>query len=509
MTSNSDTTTLVRDVYRDAMKRDPEEWSEFLDRACAGRPDVRERVEILLGTRSAEPGASGAITTLTPEPSRLALEGSTIGPYIIRRELGRGGMGVVYLADDTRLSRRVALKALSPSLGAELTGRERLRLEARAAAGLSHPSIATVYALEEIDGGLYLACEYVPGEPLRALLKSGPLPVEQVVDIALQLSRALATAHTQGVVHRDIKPENVMRTPSGVIKVLDFGLARMEDSTQSARLTQTGAIVGTPAYLSPEQVQGMTADFRTDIFAVGLLTYELASGVNPFAAQGLPAILARIVGEEPPPLSEVQPQSPPGLDALLARCLRKDPQQRYPSTQELVADLERVQADLLESRRPGYSRSSSGASRPLRTAPARPRWWWEVHQLSISAVYVAVMYPVWYVQRFLAPPWGMLLLLAVLATVAAGASLRLHLWFVARNFPAEVPAQQRFSRRRLQICDAVFGALLVSTSLAIGPEHPEFSMLFVAVAAATVVAAFVIEPVTARVAFGDAGDGPP
>jgi len=506
MTSSSDTSGLVRDVYREALKRDPEEWSEYLDRTCAGRADVRERVEILLGTRSAVPADSTETAALQPEPRPPGLEGTTIGPYLIRRELGRGGMGVVYLADDTRLSRRVALKALSPTLGAELVGKERLRLEARAAAGLSHPSIATVYALEEIDGGLYLACEFVPGEPLRALLKSGPLPIELVVDIALQLARALASAHTLGVVHRDIKPENVMRTPSGVVKVLDFGLARMEDSSESARLTQTGAIVGTPAYLSPEQAQGMTADFRTDIFALGLLTYELASGLNPFAATGLAAILARIIGEEPPPLSEVQPQSPPELDAILAHCLEKNPRERYQSTQDVVADLERLQADLQESRRAGTGRHSSSASRAVRAAPARPRWWWEVHQLSVSAVYVAMVYPSWYVQRFLPPPWGTLLLLAVLGAVAAGASLRLHLWFVARYFPAEIPGQHAFTRRRLQICDAAFGVLLVSTSLAIGPGHPEFSMLFVAVAAATLVAAFVIEPATARVAFGDAAE---
>jgi serine/threonine protein kinase len=493
MTSNSDTSGLVREIYRDALKRDPEEWTEYLDSACAGRPDVRERVEILLGIR--EPPVPG--------PATASLEGTTVGPYIIRRELGRGGMGVVYLADDTRLSRRVALKALSPALGTEIAGRDRLRLEARAAAGLSHPSIATVYALEEIDGGLYLACEYVPGEPLRALLKSGPLPIEQVVDIALQLSRALATAHTQGVVHRDIKPENVMRTPSGMIKVLDFGLARLEDTTQSARLTLTGAIVGTPAYLSPEQAQGMTADFRTDIFAIGIVAYELASGHNPFAASGIAAILARIVTEEPRPLSELQPQSPPLLDAILAKCLEKNPQERYQSTQAVVADLERLQQDL-QAMRPGSpGRNSSSAWRTSRSAPPRPRWWWEVHQLCVSVVYAGMVYPSWYVQRFLPATWGTLLLLAILGTVAAGASLRLHLWFVARHFPAEVQAQQITTRARLRLCDLAFGVLLLVAALAIGPEHAEFSMLFVGVAAATMVAAFVIEPATARVAFGD------
>src|SRR5262245_55327447 len=163
-------------------------------------------------------------------------------------------MGVVYLADDTRLGRRVALKSISPGLDAAVGGRERLRNEARLAAALSHPCIATVYALEEIDNQLYLACEYVPGEPLRALLASGPLPLAGVVTIGSQLAKALAAAHTQGIVHRDIKPENVIKTPSGVIKVLDFGLARAEGDS-GPHLTRTGVIVGTPAYLSPEQAQ--------------------------------------------------------------------------------------------------------------------------------------------------------------------------------------------------------------------------------------------------------------
>ena len=499
MTSGSDTTGLVREIYQEALKRDPEEWVEFLDRACAGRADVRERVEILLGMRDVL-SSDEAASLPTPNPVPPSVEGTTIGPYIIRRELGRGGMGVVYLADDTRLSRAVALKAiaaLGPEFGSQLHAR--FMQEARLAGGLSHPSIATVYALEEIDGVLYLATEYVPGEPLRALLKGGPLAVDQVVDIALQLARALSTAHTQGIVHRDIKPENVMRTPSGVIKVLDFGLARLVDGSQSGHLTQTGAIVGTPAYLSPEQAQGLPADFRSDIFALGVLAYELASGKNPFATPVLAATLGKIVNEDPPPLSRLQPSSPPRLDALLIRCLRKDPRERFSSTQELVAELEQLHGDLRGQR----SGSSTWRTRP---AGPRSRWWWEVHQLAMTALYAGMLYPSWYVQRFLPRTWGTPLLLAVLAVVAAGISLRLHLWWFSRSFPAEVKAQQVVTRPRLLVCDVAIALLLVVCGLAIGPEHPEFSMLFVGVAAATLVAAFVIEPATARVAFGDPED---
>ena len=347
MSTAREDSRLLQQIYAAALQRDPEERLDYLDGACAGKPGLRARVDSLLAAHSTdflEGNVIAAAATRADAPGQ-GVEGRVVGHYIIRREIGRGGMGVVYLADDTRLSRRVALKALSPGLGNELAARERMRLEAHAAAGLSHPGIATVYALEEIDDALYLVCEFVPGEALRALLKSGPLPIEQVVDIGTQLARALAAAHTQGVIHRDIKPENVIRTPSGVVKVLDFGLARAESSVHS-QLTQTGIIVGTPAYLSPEQVQGRPADFRTDLFALGVLVYELAAGVNPFVASTLTATIARIVEAEIEPLSHKRPESVPQLDHIVATCLRKDPLERYQSTQEVVADFERVQIEL-------------------------------------------------------------------------------------------------------------------------------------------------------------------
>jgi serine/threonine-protein kinase len=202
-------------VYAAALQRDPEERDEYLNHACAGEPELRAKVAALLQAHSQDfLDTQGEPSLSRPDFNQTdAMEGKVLGPYIVRRELGRGGMGVVYLADDTRLSRRVALKALAPDVGRDSDRRDRLRLEARAAAALSHPGIATVYALEEIGHDLYLAYEYVPGEPLRALLASGPLPISQVVSIGAQLARALAAAHMIGVVHRDLKPENVMKTP--------------------------------------------------------------------------------------------------------------------------------------------------------------------------------------------------------------------------------------------------------------------------------------------------------
>ncbi len=250
--AGDDDTKLIRQWYAGALQRDPEERDEYLDRVSVDRPDLRPLVDALLEKHSGlfDKGTSSPDDThleLSP-PAGTEAEGRKVGNYIIRRELGRGGMGVVYLADDTRLARRVALKAIGAGYSQTPAFRDRLRNEAKVAAGLSHPGIATVYALEEIDGDLYLACEYVPGSALRALVDAGRLPIEQVVDIGVQLARALAEAHTKNIVHRDIKPENAIKTPSGVVKILDFGLARDEQSAQ-ARITQTGTIMGTPAYL--------------------------------------------------------------------------------------------------------------------------------------------------------------------------------------------------------------------------------------------------------------------
>ena len=198
-----------------------------------------------------------------------------IGHYLIRGVLGEGGMGVVYLAEDSRLGRTVALKAVAPQYVGDPARRERLRREARAAASLQHPGIATVFALEEIDDHLYIAGEYVPGETLRDELARGPLTPARAVETMLAIARALAVAHERGVIHRDLKPENLMRTPAGDMKILDFGLARVHDPVSTdATLSAEGSVLGTPAYMSPEQIRGKTVDGRADLFALGVVLYS-------------------------------------------------------------------------------------------------------------------------------------------------------------------------------------------------------------------------------------------
>jgi predicted Ser/Thr protein kinase len=479
---------LIWELYAAAMKHEPAERSGYLERAC---PDgaVRAQVASLLKSHGLEigPSTNPATNIRTPDGT-LNLAGRHIGNYVIQRELGRGGMGVVYLAQDLRLARTVAIKALSPAYSQSPSVRQRLLNEAQLAAALSHPGIAAVYALEEIDGELYMACEYVPGAALRALVESGPLPIIDVVEIGLQLARALAEAHTKGIVHRDIKPENVIQTPSGVIKVLDFGLAIAEYTT---RVTQTGMLVGTPAYLAPEQALGHDTDFRTDIFTLGLLMYELASGTNPFVAGTIPATIARIVNEDPPLLSDVQPRSVPELDRIVERCLRKDPRDRYRATQEIVADLERLKAEL------------SGRDRPVppQPAPQGSRRWLVNHHVVMSVVYIGLLYPAWFVREWLPSPWNSGFLLGILAAAAAGASLRLHLWFTATTFPNQFAEQQQSNARWTRLCDLTFAGMQIGAAFGISGMHPEFAMLFVGAAVAILIGSFVIEPATVRAAF--------
>jgi serine/threonine protein kinase len=499
-------------VFDAAVQRDSSERDGFLDEACAGDPRLRAEVASLLGAHDRAgdfidaPAFEAAAHLLADDPAE-SLEGRAVGPYLVRHEIGRGGMGVVYVADDTRLSRRVALKALPPGAGREPGRRDRLRQEARSAAALSHPGIATVYALEEIDGELYLACEYVPGQTLRTLIQAGPLPLPQVVDIATQLARALAAAHAHGVVHRDLKPENVIRTPAGVVKILDFGVARLENLA-AARLTHDDTMLGTPGYMAPEQIRGPDADFRSDLFSLGLIVYEMASGSNPFEAETTAATIARILEANVAPLPDLSRAGVAKLDQIVATCLRKDPAERYTSALALESDLEQLQRDLTADRdRDARDRKPLPAEARRNTRVLTPRRWWEIHQLAVSSTYVLMMYPAWRVRSWLPPPAGMLFLFAVLSCAVAGTSLRLHLWFTARYYAAELSAQRARALPWTRWCDAGFAASLFLAALAIGNSHSEVATLLITVSIAVAVASFMIEPTTTRAAFRTRSSG--
>jgi len=496
----------AREIFADALRRDPQERYDFISAACAGQPGLRADVAALLDEHIASGQQTEELAWVPPARPRTANRqpgGGVVGPYIIRQELGRGGMGVVYLADDTRLLRRVALKALSPEIGRDATGRERLRREAQAAAGLSHPGIATVYALEEFDDELFLVCEYVAGQSLRKLLGEGPLAMPRVLEIATQIARTLAAAHAGGVVHRDIKPENIVITAAGAVKVLDFGLARLENPELTG-LTHTGAILGTPAYMAPEQALGQRVDFRTDLFALGLLLYEMVSGTNPFVAKTVTATLVRIAESNVRPLSDVRPGIPPELDRIVTRCLRKDPLERHDSTQALADELEQ-----LSHASPDRYRTQAEPAAAPTPLPGEAGWtplgWWRFHQASVALTYILVLYPVWLVRVWLPAPWGMLFLLSTLLCTAAAVSLRLHLLFMARFYLSDLAEQHAQTYLWIRLSDAGFAVALLAAAVGIGTEHSEMAMVLVAVGTAALVGSMVIEPATTRAAFRRSG----
>jgi eukaryotic-like serine/threonine-protein kinase len=485
----------VRDVFDAAVGRSGAERRAFVDAACGGEGTLHAEVLSLLAAHDASPAfieqpVFEAAPELFIDADPVSLEDRTIGPYIVRHEIGRGGMGVVYLADDTRLSRRVALKAVTSHFGGGATSRERLRQEARAAATLSHPNIATIYALEDIDGALFLVSEYVPGPTLRTLLEAGSVTTAQVVDMALQLGRALAAAHAQGIVHRDLKPENIVRTAAGTIKVLDFGIAKADIFTPAAAASADDRL-GTPAYMAPEQIRGGPVDFRADLFSFGVLVYEMVSGANPFEAGSRTATMARVLEHEPPVLDTDRDHA--ALSRIVATCLRKEPASRDLSTTGLVRDLEQL-LKLSDARRD----IGEDAATPGRD----PRFWWDFHQRVISMVYILTMYPVWQVRSWLSTPWGTWFVLSALVCAVTASTLRLHLSFTSRIHPAELRTERRRTQLWTRICDVAMAAVLLTTTLRVGVAHQAIAMLFVTLAVVLMLASFIIEPATARASFG-------
>jgi serine/threonine protein kinase len=279
------------------------------------------------------------------EPGVAILPGKTVGPYQILSPIGAGGMGEVYKARDTRLDRIVAIKFLSPHLADRADLRERFDREARTIAGLNHPHICTLFDIGHQDGTDYLVMEYLEGETLAARLKKGPLPMEQVLQYAIEISDALDKAHRNGVTHRDLKPGNIVLTKSGT-KLLDFGLAKLrQDSKPDAPFselatiqggeTAEGTILGTLQYMAPEQVEARPVDARTDIFAFGAVVYEMATGKKAFEGRSQASLIAKILETDPPPISSLQPVTPPALDRLVKKCLAKEPEKRWQAASDV------------------------------------------------------------------------------------------------------------------------------------------------------------------------------
>jgi eukaryotic-like serine/threonine-protein kinase len=288
------------------------------------------------------------------------LVGRSIAHYTVLEQLGQGGMGEVYKARDTHLDRIVALKVLPPEKTANPDRKQRFVIEAKAASGLNHPNIVHIYDIGSSDGVDYIAMEFVQGKTLDQLIQRKGMRVSEALAHAAQIADALAKAHSAGIVHRDLKPSNVMVTGEGTVKVLDFGLAKLTESNSDpadetatmqpgqAPLTEAGVIVGTIAYMSPEQAQGLPVDSRSDIFSFGTVLYEMLSGVQPFSTSSKVMTLASILQQEPKPVREIAPGVPDEVEKLIARCMRKDPRRRWQNMSDLKVALQ----DLKEESEP-------------------------------------------------------------------------------------------------------------------------------------------------------------
>ena len=284
--------------------------------------------------------------------------GQTISHYKILEKLGEGGMGVVYKAEDTKLDRTVALKFLTQQLASSEADKTRFIQEAKAASALSHPNVCTIHDIQEHDGQMFIVMEFVDGQTLRE--KRGTISLKQTLDIGIQIADGLAAAHEKGIVHRDIQPENIMIRRDGIAQIMDFGLAKLRSaSSKINRLTKEGSTVGTAGYMSPEQVQGQDVDHRSDIFALGILLYELFTGQLPFKGVHETALLYEIVNVDPVPMSAVKPEIDPELDRIVLECLDKDPNERTQSAKQVSIDLKRFKR---ESSRQHLSRTMT--SRP-------------------------------------------------------------------------------------------------------------------------------------------------
>ncbi len=298
--------------------------------------------------------------------------GTKLGPYEIVSPLGAGGMGEVYRARDTRLERDVAVKVLPANLSSDPSLRQRLEREAKAVSKLSHPHICTLHDIGQQDGMDFLVMEYLEGETLEQRLTKGPLPAEQTLRYAEQMADALAKAHKLGITHRDLKPSNIMLTKSGA-KLMDFGLAKQsgaapwaasstELTIEQSKLTREGMLVGTFQYMAPEQLEGREADARTDIFALGEVMYEMATGKPAFSGKSRASLIAAILTTEPPPITQLQPLAPPALERIVKKCLSKDPDERWQSASDLASELSWI----------AESTSRDGVERPG-PIPTRPR----------------------------------------------------------------------------------------------------------------------------------------
>jgi predicted Ser/Thr protein kinase len=498
----------VGDLFHQALDLPPDEREKFVRGACPNAIHIADEVLSLLAAHEKNgellnaPLPDSAQQLAFAADAALSRVGQTIGQYRIDGILGQGGMGVVYQAFDQRLNIVVALKAISPDVTKDPARRERLRREAQVVARLKHPGIAWVYALEEFDDDLFIAGEFIEGETLREQIGRGAADPAVVLDTAVQLADALAAAHDQGIIHRDLKPENVMRDSHDRIRILDFGLAQMRDLPPGqGNLTEAGKLFGTPAYMSPEQLAHESLGGRSDLFSLGIVLYELLTGVHPFDTGETAETISAIRNREPRPFrgaSEPKPASREvtlGLEGIIRTLLRKAPTARFTSAHQLHAALERLRA----------GDRSAAVFGGVQTEAVR---WWKIHQLSTCAFYLALLIPTWIARLWHDGEIGPWYFVAAIVAVVSAITLRWHLWFAAFLMPAEFAHQYQSNWKWVRAADGLLVAAVEASGFAVLLADPKFSghsvvaVVLITGGVLALLGSFVIEPATTRAAFG-------
>jgi hypothetical protein len=486
MTTGDTRWARVRELFERAFEERPGDMAAWLDRQGVDDWQIREDVlSLMRHDASAGSFLVRPVGDQTPDllADASAFEpGDVLGQYTIVREIGRGGMGRVYLAEDTRLQRRVALKVLSPEFTTDPRHRERLRREARAAAALAHPGISTIHALEELEGVLVIVSEFIDGNTLRdEIAVARSRRADEIVRTGRELAAALAHAHAHGVTHRDLKPENVMRTREGALKILDFGLARLDADAPDAGpgLTQPGTIVGTPGYMAPEQLSGARGDARADVFAFGVLMYEYASGAHPFQASTPLATIGRILENSAEPLDSRRADLPASFVEAIDRCLSKMPADRFASGEEIVRAVERA------DRGPRADRMTA---------------WWRTHQLVIIGTYFLACALAWQIKEWQPGVTTALFITAGIAATVAGV-FRGHLVFLERLHKPGLTTEHRRATPATLAMDLLLGLVLLADGAIVAGTRPLPAVIAMALGAVIVLARLIIEPSTTSASF--------